>query len=407
MKVLICGAGIAGLAMAGSLDRAGTEVVTLEQAPGPRTQGYMIDFFGPGYDAAEALGVLPRIRAVGYDVREASYRDREGRRRAGLPFDRFARVMDGRLVSIMRPDLERALRESLSNRVDQRFGARLSGVEQRSSGVRVTLADGGRLDADVLVGADGIHSAVRAAAFGAETGRLRYLGLHTSAYVFRDDAVYAEVRDEFALTDSIDRLMGFYGLRDGSVAVFTVHRTTDPGIPTDTRATILREYDSLGWLAPRALAACPPADRIYYDQVAQIEMPRWSRGRVVLVGDACGAVSLLAGQGASLGIAGAHLLATELAGSSDVEAAFARYEERMRPLVTERQRTARNGVRWFLPHTRRDLTVRRTMLKLAGLPGVDRLVARSIAGKPAALLDALPTNDRARRSRSLTPPGPA
>ena len=387
MRVGICGAGIAGLALAGCLERAGAEVVVVEQAAGPRTQGYMIDFFGPGYDAAEAMGLLPRIREAGYAVREASYRDGAGRRRAGLPFDRFARAFGGRLTSIMRPDLERVLREDLDGRVEVRFATTVDSVSQTGDAVHVTLSDGDVRVADVLVGADGIHSAVRAAVFGERGYRVRQLGFHTAAWVFRDDVAYDQVRGDFALTDTADRLMGFYGLRDGSVAVFTVHRTADPTMPSDVRAAILREYASLSWIAPRALAALPPAEQIYYDQVAQIEMPRWRHGRVTLVGDACGAVSLLAGQGASLGIWGAYVLAAELAGNGTVEAALRRYDERARPVVTERQATGRRGAQWFLPHSRQELAIRRAALRLTRVPGVDRLVARSIAGKPAALVD--------------------
>ena len=71
MKAVICGAGIAGLALARGLSTYGWDIVVLEQAPGPRTQGYMIDFFGLGYDAAEALGVLPRLQELSYDVEAA------------------------------------------------------------------------------------------------------------------------------------------------------------------------------------------------------------------------------------------------------------------------------------------------------------------------------------------------
>ncbi|MGH4015516.1 MAG: FAD-dependent oxidoreductase, partial [Pseudonocardiaceae bacterium] len=105
MKIVICGAGIAGLALAHRLGTLGWDVVVLEKAPGPRTQGYMTDFFGPGYDAAEAMGVLPRLHELGYDVQEVRYLDETGRRRARLRFAQFAKAVHGRLLSIMRPDL--------------------------------------------------------------------------------------------------------------------------------------------------------------------------------------------------------------------------------------------------------------------------------------------------------------
>jgi 2-polyprenyl-6-methoxyphenol hydroxylase-like FAD-dependent oxidoreductase len=220
--------------------------------------------------------------------------------------------VNGHLVSIMRPDLERILREQLPGGVDLRFATSLTHIDNGTDGVRLTLTDGSRLNADLLVGADGVHSTVRRLVFGEERQYFRYLGFHTAAYVFEDPEIHAAVRDRFSLTDTIGRQMGFYGLRDGRVATFAVHRTADPTLPGDAQQALRREYGSLGWIVPRALAQCPPAAEVYYDQVAQIKMPRWSRGRATLVGDACQAVSLLAGQSASLAVAGAYILADQM-----------------------------------------------------------------------------------------------
>ncbi|MFF4624884.1 FAD-dependent monooxygenase [Nonomuraea jabiensis] len=386
MKVVICGAGIAGLALAQRLDSLGAEVVVLEKAPGPRTQGYMIDFFGPGYDAAEAMGVLPRIRELGYQIDELTYRDDHGRRRSRLRFAQFAKIVNGRLISIMRPDLERALREHISDRVDVRHATTLTRIDNRAEGVAVTLADGGTIEADLLVGADGIHSTVRGHVFGPEREFLRYLGFHTAAYSFDDADIHAQVVRQFCLTDTVNRQMGLYGLRDRRVAVFTVHRTPDPTLPADPRAAIRREYGALGWVAPCALAACPPPEQVYYDQVAQIDMPVWRRGRVVLVGDAAYAVSLLAGQGASLGITGAYVLAEHLSRADTIDIALERYEQALRPVVTDKQQVARNGTSWFIPAGTRQLHLRRAALKLARLPVIDRYVAGALAGKSTAII---------------------
>jgi 2-polyprenyl-6-methoxyphenol hydroxylase-like FAD-dependent oxidoreductase len=389
MKVVICGAGIAGLALAQRMALQGWEVVVLEKAPAPRTQGYMIDFFGVGYDAAKAMGVLPRLHELGYRLDEARFVDATGRRRGGLRYARFARSVDGRLLSIMRPDLELALRERLPDSVDLRFATSLAGVEDGPDGVRVTLADGQALSADLLVGADGIHSTVRRLVFGEERDHLRYLGFHTAAFTFDDPAIHARVRDGFCLTDTVDRQMGLYGLRDGRVAAFTVHRAADPALPADPRAALRAEYGSLGWVVPDALAQCPPPDEVYYDQVAQIQAPRWRRGRVVLVGDAAYAVSLLAGQGASLAVAGAFVFAEQLRRADAVETGLDGYEQLWRPVAEEKQRAGRDAIRWFLPHSPAQLRLRRVMLALSGLPGVGHLVAGSLAGKPTAIVTEL------------------
>jgi len=145
-------------------------------------------------------------------------------------------------------------------------------------------------------------------------------------------------------------------------------------------------YGGLGWVVPDALDRCPPSSEIYYDQVAQIELPEWSKGRVVLVGDAGYAVSLLAAQGASLGIAGAYLLAHQLSEAPSIEQAFADYERLWRPVAEEKQKTGRAGIRWFLPESPPQLRIRRAALRAARLPVINRYVAAMLAGKSTALI---------------------
>lgn len=171
--------------------------------------------------------------------------------------------------------------------------------------------------------------------------------------------------------------MGLYGIRDGRVAVFAVHRAEDPAPPDDPGATMRRVYADLGWLFPEALAHCPQPPALYYDQVAQVELPTWSRGRVTLLGDSCQAVSLLAGQGASLAVAGAHLLAGELARAdrhTGVSQALTRYEQRWQPVVRDRQAAGRRAAEWFLPSSRSRLLLRRAVLRLTRTPGLGRLL---------------------------------
>ncbi|WP_159943484.1 MULTISPECIES: FAD-dependent oxidoreductase [unclassified Nocardiopsis] len=382
MKAIICGAGIAGLAAAHQLHAHGWQVTVCEKSPAPRTQGYMIDFFGPGYQAAHRMGLLPQLHQAGYDISQATFVDTHGTPRARLTLPRIA---SGGLVSLMRPDLERILRENLHPDVRLRYGSALTGFHDHDHGVDATLADGRTLTADLLIGADGLHSTVRRQVFGPHTDHLRYLGMHTAAFTFDDPRIHAQVHDGFYLTDTIGAQMGLYGLRDGRVAAFTVHRHPTPGTPPDPRAALRHALADLGWLVPQALHHCPPAPDLYYDQVAQSTVPRWSRGRTVLLGDAGGAVSLLAGQGASLAMGGAFALAHHLGTGTDLHQGLRRFEEHWRPLVHQRQRAARRTAHWFLPTRPAHILIRRAALRLTALPGAHRLLAGALTGKPAPL----------------------
>ncbi|MFC8797167.1 FAD-dependent monooxygenase [Promicromonospora sp. NPDC057138] len=377
MRAVISGAGIAGLALANRLHHHGWEVQVVDRAAGPRTQGYMIDFFGPGFEAVTAMGLQPRLRELASPVDEFCYIDDHGRKTVSVDYALFAKAVDGAIVSIMRPELERLFRESVAGAVDVRYGTTVD----RITGSRVALSDGTTLDADLIVGADGVHSGVRSLVFGPERGFLRSLGMHTGAFVFTDPEAFEKVRGKFVLTETLNRQMGFYGLDDGRVATFLVSRTDDP-LPEDSQEALRRTFAGMGDLAERALAQCPPSDEVYYDQVAQIHMPRWTDGRVALVGDAAYAVSLVAGQGASLGVAGAYVLAERLQANSSVPEGLADYERRWRPVATAVQQAARDRVtEWFLPTRTTTLLMRRWGFRAMRLPGLDRVLVGSLFPK--------------------------
>ncbi|GAA1485434.1 FAD-dependent monooxygenase [Brachybacterium fresconis] len=393
MKALICGAGIAGLALAGRLNHHGWDVTLVERAPGPRRHGYMIDFSGPGFDAVTAMGLEPQLRRLASPVREFRYIDDRGRTTVSLDYEIFVKALEGQIVSIMRPALEELLREALGAGVDLRYGL---SVEQIIDDAAV-LSDGTVIEVDLIVGADGIHSRIRSQVFGPESDYLRDLGMHTSAFVVEDQEVFEQVRGQFVLTESLDRQLGLYGLGEGRVAAFTVHRTDAERAPDDAREEVRGEFAGLGELADRVLSRCPPSREMYYDQVAQILMPRWTDSRVALVGDAAYAVSLVAGQGASLGIAGAHLLTEMLATGALVPEALAEYERRWRPVATGIQDAARDRViEVFLPRSTRTLLLRRWGFRAMKLPGLHRVMTGSLFPKGSRSITELSDLGRAQ-----------
>jgi 2-polyprenyl-6-methoxyphenol hydroxylase-like FAD-dependent oxidoreductase len=334
----------------------------------------MMDFFASGYDAAEVMGILPHLEDAAYDVAGLAYVDAEGRATSHLRYDTFRALQGGRLLSLMRGDLEHVLRGALGDRVELRFGCSIDSVTSADDRVTVTLTDRTSEDADLLVGADGIHSRVRELVFGPEQMFLRFLGYHTAAYVFTDHALCSRLDDAMRLRAEPGRQAGCYPLRDGRVATFYAHVADQPAMPEDPRATLHQTYGDLGWVIPDALAHAPQPPELYYDQVAQIEMPTWSHNRVTLVGDACQAVSLLAGQGASMAMGAAYVLADELSRTGDVPVALTRYEARVKPAIQRKQAAGRRTADWLVPATHRRIAIRDGALRLASLPGLSALL---------------------------------
>lgn len=398
MRAVIVGAGIAGLVTARQLGLAGWEVDVVEQSPGPRTAGYMMDFFGPGVAASERIGLYPRLAAVAYPVEAAEYVDETGRATAHLDYERFARAAGGKVLTLLRPDMELAARDALADvppgRIRLHYGHRPTGFRDGGQHVAVDLSgegDGGdtdpsngpaTLEADVLIGADGIHSAVRAWRFGPEEDFLRPLGMRAAAYIAEAPDLGSRLGRRFLLTDSLNRTVGLYGLRTGEVATFMVHRgdgTDDPDDAAEAPTRLRRRFSGLGPDVDRMLELCPQDP--YDDVVAQVVLPTWHRDRTVLVGDACGAVSLVAGQGGSLAIAGGALLGELLAAvttPAQIPGVLAGFERQWRPVIEAAQASGRRAVWTFLPATARQRMVRRLVLRAATLPLINQLVARRI-----------------------------
>lgn len=351
MRALICGAGIAGLTTALALHRAGWSVTMIEKAQGLRAGGYMLDFFGPGYEAAQDLGVIEALQGHARGVGRLDFVDARGRTASSMAYERMIEAADGKLFPILRGDIERELHSALPGDVHISYGTDLTEVENRADRVVVTTRDGKRQDFDLLVGADGIHSQVRQLVFGPEEQFIRPLGFHTAAYFFESPRVAEALSGDFKMMTVRDRMVGLYEVDRHRIMSFFVMRADGLERPKDVRKALGAAFGELDWIVPDVLQAAPDNDGIYYDVVAQVAMDQWHRGRTILVGDAAYAVSLLAGQGASLAMAGGRALGQVLDGADDVGAALGRFEARLRPLVQDKQQAGRRMANWFVPAT--------------------------------------------------------
>lgn len=377
--ILICGGGIAGLALASCLERRGFRPVVVEKSPGLRDAGHMIDFWGPGYDAAERMGFLPSLRAVEYDIARMTFVDRHGAARFSVRLDALRQLYDGRILNVLRGDLERLLYEQIKDRVEVRFGTSVERVEQATEKARVDFTDGRTAEYDLVVGADGVHSRVRSLVFGAEKQFSRFVGYVVASFILDDPTGLDVPPDAFYTLTLPRRQVNVYPLNRRMATLF-IHRDDNALPPDPSRDGKLRAlsaaYEGIGWIVPELLERARRVPDLYVDRTEQIILPAWSAGRVTLVGDAGGCVSLLAGQGASLAIAEAYVLADELARGDDLAAALARYEARLKPIVLKSQAEGRNFAGWFVPDNRARIVLRDLMMRLANVSSLSPVMRR-------------------------------
>ena len=370
--VLISGAGIAGPTLAFWLQKAGFEPTLIERAPAQRGGGYVIDFWGLGYDIAEFAGLSDDINRVGYHVRELRVVDDEGKRVAGFGTNVFRELTGGRYVTLARSELSRLLFESIQGTVETLFDNEIVALEETGDRVQVELRRCGDRRYDLVIGADGLHSRVRNLAFGPQPSFEKNLGyvvaaFETRGYRPRDD-------DAYVMYAQPGRMIGRFSLRGDRTLFLFVFATNGAPLPSglDRQKDALRaRYAKSKWEAPQILDALNDTDELYFDSVSQIRMDRWSKGRVALVGDAAFCVSLLAGHGSALAITSAYVLAGELANAgARHEEAFANYETLLRPYIATKQQGAERFATAFAPRTRWGLWFRNQVIRAFAIPGL-------------------------------------
>ena len=182
MRILISGAGIAGPTLAFWLAHYGFTPTIVEAASRLRTGGYVIDFWGAGFDIAARMGLLPQIKQKGYMFREVRAVNESGQRVAGFPAAAFFRMSHGRFVSLPRGDLSALIFGKIEGKVETVFGDSVNRIEQTEKSVRVTFESGGVREFDLVIGADGLHSRVRELVFGAEDRFEKFLGYKAAAF---------------------------------------------------------------------------------------------------------------------------------------------------------------------------------------------------------------------------------
>jgi 2-polyprenyl-6-methoxyphenol hydroxylase-like FAD-dependent oxidoreductase len=377
MRIAINGTGVAGPTLAYWLRRFGHEPVLFEKASELRSGGYVIDFWGLGFDIADRMGLVPTLLDRGYKMERLSIVDARGHEITEMDVTSIRTRLNGRFVSIARADLAAALFEAC-NGIPSHFGVSIAGLKQDRDGVTATLSNGQQDRFDLVVGADGLHSQVRALTFGPEVRFETSLGCHVAAFRLRG---YPR-RDELTYVSRTVpmRQVARVALRDDQTLVLLICRSEliDGDPPREQqKAALRRAFGVMKWEVPDILNRMDVVDDVYFDRVSQIHLPQWSAGRVALIGDAAACASLLAGEGTGLAMIEAYVLAGELhRAGGHIDRALAAFEAQLRSFVTTKQRVALRLRSFFAPRTALALRVRNIAVRSLSIP----LVANRFIG---------------------------
>lgn len=338
MRVLISGAGPAGLTAAYWLKRYGYTPTVVERAPSLVVGGYKIDVRGAALQVVKQMGVHDAVMAAHTDMQGAMLVDKAGNVVHRMSGDDFGHRVGGD-IEIIRGNLCQVLKDHVGD-VEFLFGDTIQAITQSANGALVQFTKNGEREFDCVIGADGLHSNVRRIVFGEESRFLRDLGMYLCVYSVPNYLNLDRMEIQYS---ELGRIAAIWSSRGdaNARACFGFSASTlriDLRDRAQQQQALRTVYEGIGWEVPRLLEMMPTATDWYFDTAAQIDMPRWSEGRVALVGDAAYCASPMSGQGTSIALIGAHVLAGELAAAAgDHVRAFAEFENVMRPFVAANQ----------------------------------------------------------------------
>ena len=367
MKILITGGGIAGLTNAYWLDRFGFKVTVVEISPKLRDEGYVIDFHSEGVQIAAAMGIEETLSQSNQNFTGACFVNDKGDQMGEFlikDIQSFLKKRSSGYISLMRGDLERTLFKALPKNFDIRFGESINVLKDNKTKVSVVFASGKKESFDLVIGADGIHSQTRALVFGPEKKFINPLGSHI--FITRTKKAKAMVKKRVLVNIEQNKFLFAIPMKNGDlITLFGCNSTQSiSSIRKDSLSFLKKTFGNKNLFASNILDQIKKDQFIFSDEVAQIKMKKWTKGRVALIGDAAACPTLLTGQGAIMAMTEAYVLAHELLKSQgDHKKAFLRYEETLMPVLNEKMKEASSLSKGFLPKTKLETKITQFFLK--------------------------------------------
>ena len=385
-KILITGASVAGPTLAYWLSRLGMDVTVVERAPEFRDGGQTIDVRGAGKLVAQRMGLESAIRSKTTHEDGLRFVDAQDHTQAEFGIGAFGGNGPVAELEIFRGELAKLLIEHGRDAVDYRFGDCIAALEELPEGVKVRFEQGGEEVFDLVIGAEGVGSHTRKLVFGDEVQR-RSFKLYTAYFTIPRTPGDARQMRWFNAPGGLsvclrpDNLGTTRALLSFQEAPGAYEKLSI----AEQKALLKAKFGALKWETPRILAALEDASDLYFDQISQVRMPRWSKGRIALVGDAAYCASPISGMGTSLGMCGAYVLAGELGRHDDHAQAFAAYEAIMRPYVDQAQSVPTFAPRLASPHSRAGIALGHAVLRMSNVPIIKTILARFLTPKADAI----------------------